>query len=75
MDPFNIGKLAMKYHSPYFVSCTPLACLELILRTIEKDCATPEEAVQKLRGKRVVVIGRSNIVGMPVSLLLTRYDC
>jgi len=25
LHPFNIGSLAMKNHSPYFISCTPLA--------------------------------------------------
>lgn len=26
MSPYNIGTLAMKHNTPYFVSCTPLAC-------------------------------------------------
>ena len=33
MSPYNIGSLALKNHSPYFISCTPLACQELILST------------------------------------------
>lgn len=48
---------------PLFVPCTPLGCIELLDRT-----NTP------IRGKRAVVIGRSNIVGMPVALLLIKRD-
>lgn len=48
---------------PLFVPCTPLGCIELLDRL-----AIP------IRGKRAVVIGRSNIVGMPVALLLLKRD-
>ena len=57
--PINIGRLAMKGREPLFVPCTPLGCLELI-----KAAGTPIE------GARAVVLGRSNIVGMPVACLL-----
>ena len=57
--PLNIGRLAMQGRDPLFVPCTPKGCMELLHRLgIE------------ITGKRAVVIGRSNIVGMPVSLLL-----
>jgi len=56
--PSNIGLLAMRGREPTFVSCTPKGCLELLDR-LKVD----------LDGKRVVVLGRSNIVGVPVSLL------
>lgn len=46
---------------PLFVPCTPLGCIELLDRT-----NTP------IAGARAVVIGRSNIVGMPVALLLVK---
>jgi 5,10-methylene-tetrahydrofolate dehydrogenase/methenyl tetrahydrofolate cyclohydrolase len=46
---------------PLFVPCTPAGCLELLDR-IGVD----------LRGKRAVVVGRSNIVGMPVAMLLLK---
>ncbi|KAL2251730.1 UNVERIFIED_CONTAM: Bifunctional protein FolD 4, chloroplastic [Sesamum indicum] len=46
-----------------FVPCTPKGCLELLHRY-----GVP------IKGKRAVVIGRSNIVGMPVALLLQRAD-
>lgn len=62
MNPYNIGTLAMKYHTPYFVSCTPLACQELIL-----SCTSD------IMSKKVCIIGRSNIVGMPLNLLLMKY--
>lgn len=43
----------------YFVPCTPLGCMELIKST-----------GHQLDGKHAVVVGRSNIVGKPISMLL-----
>ena len=31
LDPHNIGSLGMKDHHPQFISCTPLATLEIML--------------------------------------------
>lgn len=59
--PINVGLLVQKRHS--LVACTPLGCIELIER----------EGIA-LRGKRAVVIGRSDIVGKPMSLLLLHRD-
>lgn len=59
--PINLGTLAMQGRKPLFVSCTPKGCLELLKRS----------GVQ-IEGKRAVVMGRSNIVGTPVALLLQR---
>lgn len=61
--PLNIGRLAMRGREPLFVPCTPKGCIELLHRYgID------------IKGKRAVVIGRSNIVGMPAALLLQRED-
>eukprot|EP01121_Diplochlamys_sp_Union-15-3_P013413 TRINITY_DN4157_c0_g1_i3.p1 TRINITY_DN4157_c0_g1~~TRINITY_DN4157_c0_g1_i3.p1 ORF type:complete len:329 (-),score=75.22 TRINITY_DN4157_c0_g1_i3:64-951(-) len=57
--PMNIGHLAMKGHQPKFIPCTPKGCLELLKR----------ENIE-IEGKYAVVLGRSNIVGIPMSLLL-----
>jgi 5,10-methylene-tetrahydrofolate dehydrogenase/methenyl tetrahydrofolate cyclohydrolase len=57
--PLNIGRLSMKRREPLFVPCTPKGCIELLLRT----------GVQ-IEGKQAVVLGRSNIVGLPVAMLL-----
>jgi 5,10-methylene-tetrahydrofolate dehydrogenase/methenyl tetrahydrofolate cyclohydrolase len=57
--PLNIGRLSMKRREPLFVPCTPKGCVELLLRT----------GVQ-IEGKQAVVLGRSNIVGLPVAMLL-----
>lgn len=57
--PLNIGCLAMRGRESLFVPCTPKGCIELLHRY---DIP--------IEGKRAVVIGRSNIVGMPVALLL-----
>ncbi len=57
--PLNVGKLAIGEDT--FLPCTPFGIVELIKRT-----------GTTIQGKNVVVIGRSNIVGKPVSLLLLR---
>ncbi|PIN22000.1 Methylenetetrahydrofolate dehydrogenase/methylenetetrahydrofolate cyclohydrolase [Handroanthus impetiginosus] len=62
-NPLNIGLLAMKDREPLFVPCTAKACIELLHRY-----DVP------IKGKRVVVVGRSNIVGLPTALLLQRED-
>ncbi|KAJ4954790.1 hypothetical protein NE237_011573 [Protea cynaroides] len=61
--PLNIGKLAMKGREPLFQPCTPKGCLELLSRS-----------GISVKGKKAVVVGRSNIVGLPVSLLLLKAD-
>ncbi|KAK7340226.1 hypothetical protein VNO77_20924 [Canavalia gladiata] len=61
--PLNIGRLAMRGRDPLFVPCTPKGCIELLHRYSVT-----------IKGKRAVVIGRSNIVGMPAALLLQRED-
>ncbi|XP_078448283.1 bifunctional protein FolD 4, chloroplastic-like [Wolffia australiana] len=61
--PLNIGRLAMQGREPLFVPCTPKGCMELLHRL-----------GVEITGKRAVVIGRSNIVGLPVSLLLQRQN-
>lgn len=59
--PVNIGRLAMKGREPMFAPCTPTGCIELLDRYgIE------------IEGKEAVVLGRSNIVGLPVAMLLLK---
>ena len=55
--PENVGRLVQK--RPTLVACTPLGCIELLER----------EGIV-LAGKHAVVIGRSDIVGKPMALLL-----
>ncbi|MEW4567206.1 bifunctional methylenetetrahydrofolate dehydrogenase/methenyltetrahydrofolate cyclohydrolase FolD [Tautonia sp. JC769] len=55
--PENVGLLAIG--RPRFASCTPLGVVELLRR----------QGVET-KGKRAVVLGRSNIVGKPMALLL-----
>jgi methylenetetrahydrofolate dehydrogenase (NADP+) / methenyltetrahydrofolate cyclohydrolase len=59
--PVNIGRLAQKGRDPLFIPCTPAGVIFLL-----------EEMGTKLQGANAVVLGRSNIVGMPVALLLVR---
>lgn len=58
-SPLNVGRLSMKNREPLFVPCTPLGCLHLI-----------ESTGTKIEGARAVVLGRSNIVGLPMAFLL-----
>ncbi len=60
--PVNVGKLCTG--KPSFVPCTPAGILEILRR----------ERIP-LVGERAVVIGRSNIVGKPLALLLLREHC
>ena len=57
----NTGRLASGL--PGLVPCTPLGCMDLIALG-----SVPP------RGARALVIGRSNIVGKPVAMLLTAAD-
>ncbi|GMR09819.1 MAG: bifunctional methylenetetrahydrofolate dehydrogenase/methenyltetrahydrofolate cyclohydrolase FolD [Anaerolineae bacterium] len=59
--PINIGRLAQKGREPAFVPATPAGCITLL-----------KHAGADLDGANAVVLGRSNIVGMPVALLLVR---
>ena len=61
--PVNIGRLAMKGRDPLFIPCTPYGCIVLL-----------EESGIPLRGADAVVVGRSNIVGLPVAMLLQQRD-
>ena len=60
--PVNVGRLVTGL--PGFVPCTPYGCL-LLLRS----------ELGSLSGKSAVVIGRSNIVGKPMALLLLGDSC
>jgi methylenetetrahydrofolate dehydrogenase (NADP+) / methenyltetrahydrofolate cyclohydrolase len=60
--PENAGRLATGLRG--FVPCTPLGCVMLI-----------KDVLGDLAGLDAVVIGRSNIVGKPMALLLTAESC
>lgn len=59
--PINIGRLAQKGREPLFIPCTPAGVIYLL-----------KQSLPSLEGKNAVVLGRSNIVGMPVALLLVK---
>jgi len=59
--PENLGRLAQK--RPRFVACTPAGVMELLRRS-----------GVELAGRRAVVVGRSDIVGKPMALLLMHAD-
>ncbi len=56
--PDNVGRLSLGL--PGFVSCTPAGVMELL----ERYNLSPS-------GKKAVIVGRSNIVGRPLALLLS----
>jgi methylenetetrahydrofolate dehydrogenase (NADP+)/methenyltetrahydrofolate cyclohydrolase len=58
----NVGKLSIGEDS--LVPCTPAGCLMLL-----------KDHLGDLSGKSAVIVGRSNIVGKPVSMLLLRESC
>lgn len=55
--PYNLGRLLTG--NPYHMACTPKGILELL----DRSSIT-------IKGKRAVIVGRSNIVGKPVALML-----
>ncbi len=60
--PVNVGRLSTGTGG--LVPCTPLGCMMLLERVIDD-----------FRGLKAVVIGKSNIVGKPVALLLLEREC
>jgi methylenetetrahydrofolate dehydrogenase (NADP+) / methenyltetrahydrofolate cyclohydrolase len=61
LTPVNVGKLVQ--NRAHLVSCTPAGIIELL-----------EREQVPIAGRRAVVIGRSDIVGKPMSLLLLKRD-
>ena len=59
--PFNVGRMVIG--EPVFLPCTPAGVMEML-----------EEYEIPIGGKRCVVLGRSNIVGKPMAMLLTQSD-
>lgn len=62
IHPLNAGLLSLGYDG--FLPATAHAAVQLLLRS-----------GVALRGRRAVVVGRSNVVGKPAALLLLREDC
>ncbi|PHH67286.1 hypothetical protein CDD82_1481 [Ophiocordyceps australis] len=60
----NMGELAKRGGRPLFIPCTPKGVLRLL-----------RESGLDLVGKSAVVLGRSNLVGGPISQLLCNADC
>ena len=58
-DPINVGLLSTRSYEG-LVPCTPLGCMEILRRS-----------GVKVEGANAVVLGRSDIVGKPMAMLLT----
>lgn len=63
VHPLNAGRLAAQ-RRPHFVPATPAGAVMLL-----------EDAAVTFRGKKAIVIGRSDIVGKPMALLLLHRHC
>ncbi|GIV76796.1 MAG: bifunctional protein FolD [Litorilinea sp.] len=63
VHPLNAGRLATQ-RPPFFVPATPAGGIRLL-----------EEAGVDFQGKEAVVVGRSNIVGKPMAMLLLHRHC
>ncbi|MBU4189733.1 MAG: bifunctional methylenetetrahydrofolate dehydrogenase/methenyltetrahydrofolate cyclohydrolase FolD [Candidatus Thermoplasmatota archaeon] len=61
MNPANLGRLASNDET--FAPCTPKAVITIL-----------EKSGIKIRGKDVVIVGRSRIVGRPLALMLINRD-
>lgn len=59
----NVGLLAQRGRRPEFVACTPAGVMVLL-----------EHTGLTIAGMDAVVLGRSNIVGLPMAMLLQRAD-
>lgn len=62
LHPINLGKLFTG--NPFLIPCTPYGCMKLI-----------KSSGFDLRGKKAVVVGRSNLVGKPMAALLLKANC
>ncbi len=60
--PVNVGRLSIGNEA--LTPCTPLGCMMLL-----------DQVIADFRGLKAVVIGKSNIVGKPVALLLLEREC
>lgn len=60
--PVNVGRLSSGTGG--LLPCTPMGCM-MLLESVVDDC----------KGLQAVVIGKSNIVGKPVALLLLEREC
>jgi methylenetetrahydrofolate dehydrogenase (NADP+)/methenyltetrahydrofolate cyclohydrolase len=64
VDGFHVASAgALMVGQPGFWPCTPYGCMKML-----------ESIGYELRGKHAVVIGRSNIVGKPMALMLLQKD-
>lgn len=63
LHSLNVAKLAIRGQLPDFYPCTPMGCIEILMRNgIE------------IQGKHAVVLGRSTLAGMPVALMLQKHN-
>ncbi|WP_066556131.1 bifunctional methylenetetrahydrofolate dehydrogenase/methenyltetrahydrofolate cyclohydrolase FolD [Croceicoccus bisphenolivorans] len=60
--PVNVGRLSAGTGG--LIPCTPLGCMMLL-----------DTVIDDFRGLKAVVIGKSNIVGKPVAMLLLEREC
>ena len=62
--PVNVGLLGTGQMAQAFVPCTPLGCALML-----------QDHLGDMSGKHAVIVGRSNIVGKPMAMLLLQENC
>ena len=63
--PLNVGRLTVRSKKPYLHPCTPWGIVHML------DTVYPKrEGESGIKGKKIVVIGQSMIVGRPLSIML-----
>ena len=69
VDGFHVHSAgALMVGQPGFWPCTPYGCIKML------ESLLPAGETLNLRGKHAVVIGRSNIVGKPMAMMLLQYN-
>lgn len=63
LHSINMGRMVLKGCDPVFFPCTPMGCIELLLRN---------NVI--IQGKNAVIVGRGNLAGMPLVMMLQKYD-
>ncbi len=58
-NPYNVGEVILNKHKNIIFPCTPNGCIELL-----------KQYNINLESKYIVIVGRSNIVGKPLSIML-----
>ena len=63
LHSMNMGRMMLKGCDPVFFPCTPLGCIDLLIRN---------NII--IEGKHAVIVGRGNLAGTPLVMMLQKYN-